>query len=128
MAFTDEDPLEHDMGVRCEDMTPNQLIAYVVSYQGAFGVNIKVDGPPEHSVFKAMQRIYGKRDAGLIVKWVFYKHRGRHRDEYVTPLSFAKGSRWWVDKMYFEMQEALRGSDPARYQGATLGGPGLLDL
>ncbi len=128
MAFSDTDPLEEDMGVRCEDMTPNQLLRYVVTYQRAFGIVVKVDGPPENSVFRAMQRIYGQRDAGLIVKWVFYKHRGRHRDEYVTPLSFAKGSRWWVDKMYFEMQEAVRRSDPRHYQDATLGGRGLLDL
>ena len=56
--------------------------------------------------------IYGQRDAGLIVKWVFYHHKGRHRGEYVTPLSFAKGSRWWVDKMYFEMQGAVNRSRP----------------
>ena len=128
MAFLDDDPLEQDMGVRCEDMTPNQLLGYVVSYQRAFGVNIKVDGPPEHAVFKSMQRIYGQRDAGLTVKWVFYKHRGRHRGEYVTPLSFAKGSRWWVDKMCFEMQDAVRKSNPRHYQDANLGGRGLLDL
>ena len=128
MAFLDEDPLEHDMGVRCEDMTPNQLLDYVVIYQRAFGVDIKVDGHPEHAVLKAMQRIYGRRDAGLIVKWVFYQHKGRHRDGYVTPLSFAKGRRWWIDQMHFEMQEAVRMSNPAHYQGATLGGRGLLDL
>lgn len=128
MAFSDDDPLEQDMGVRCEDMTPNQLIRYVVSYQTAFGLNIKVDGHPEYAVFKAMQRIYGQRDTGLIVKWVFYQHKGRHRDEYVTPLSFAKGRRWWIDKMYLEMQEAVRMSDPKHYQSASLGGRGLLDL
>lgn len=128
MAFLDEDPLEHDMGVRCEDMTPNQLIRYVVSYQRAFGRDIKIEGPRENTLFKNLQAVYGQRDAGLIVKWAFYRHKGYWRDEYITPTSFAKGRRWWLDIMHLEMQEAVRMSDPAHYQGATLGGRGLLDL
>lgn len=128
MAFTDDDPLEQDMGVRCEDMTPDQLLAYVKSYQGAFGLNIRIDGLPERSVFKGMQRIYGQRDAGNIVKWVFYKYRGKWEGEPVTPFSFAKGRKWWVDKMHLEMQQAARKAEPRAYQGATLGGRGLLDL
>jgi hypothetical protein len=128
VPFMDEDPLEQDMGVRCEDMTPNQLLKYVVTYQKAFGMVIKVEGARENGVFTAMQRIYGQRDAGLIVKWSFWKHRGRYRDEYVTPLSFATGRRWWLDKMHLEMQEAVRKSDPRHYQDVGLGGRGLLDL
>lgn len=127
MAFMDEDPLEHDMGVRCEDMTPAQLVAYIKTYQAAFGLNLPVDGIPERSVFKGMQRIYG-RDAGLIVKWVFYKHKGRWDGEPVRYQSFAKGRKWWVDKMYLEMQESMKRAEPKRYQEATLGGRGLLDL
>ena len=129
MAFTDEDPLEQDMGVRCEDMSPDQLVAYVKSWQGAFGLDVRIDGHPERAVFRGMRRIYGQRDAGLIVKWVFYKHRGRREDgSPVTPLSFAKGRKWWVDRMHLEMQEHMRRATPAAYQGATLGGRGLLDL
>lgn len=127
MAFSDMDPLEEDMGVRCEDMTPDQLVSYIKSYQEAFGLNLPVDGLPERSVFKGMQRIYGQ-DAGRIVKWVFYAHKGRYQGEAVRYQSFAKGRKWWVDKMYLEMQEALAKQDSRRYTGATLGGPGLLDL
>lgn len=128
MAFTDDDPLEQDMGVRCEDMTPNQLIRYVVTYQRAFDRDIKVEGPRETNAFKGLQAIYGQRDAGLIVKWAFYKHRGQWRGDCVTPTWFSKGRRWWLDIMHLEVQEALRHSGPAHYEGATLGGPGLLDL
>lgn len=128
MAFTDMDPLEEDMGVRCEDMNPDQIIAYIKSYQAAFGLDLKVDGLPERSVFRGMQRIYGQRDAGLIVKWVFYKYKGRYEGEPVRHLSFAKGRKWWVDKMHLEMQQALAASTPRRYEDATLGGRGLLDL
>ena len=72
VAFSDNDPLEDDMGVRCEDMTPDQLVAYIKSYQEAFGLNLKVEGLKERSVFRALQKLYGKADAGRIVKWAFY--------------------------------------------------------
>lgn len=128
--FSDNDPLEDDFGVRCEDMSPDQLVSYIKCYQEAFGLNVKIDGMPERAVFKAMQRIYGPRDTGLIVKWAFYRYKGRYQNEPLTPLSFAKGRKWWVDKMHLEMQEALAAEDPRRYQdaGASLGGRGLLDL
>jgi hypothetical protein len=128
VPFMDEDPLEQDMGVRCEGMTPEQLVAYVKTYQAAFGLHLPVIGLPERSVFKGMQRIYGAAEAGLIVKWVFWRHRGRWDGEPVRHLSFSKGRKWWVDKMYLEMQEERRRSEPRAYEAATLGGRGLLDL
>ena len=118
-VFSDSDPLEEDMNVRCEDMTPDQLVAYVKSYQGAFGLDLKVDGLPELSVFRGMQRIYGQRDAGLIVKWVFYKYRGRYEGEPIRHFSFAKGHKWWVDKMHLEMQEEQRRSAPKSYTASA---------
>ena len=119
MSFSDIDPLEEDMGVRCEDMTPDQLVSYIKCYQEAFGLNLKIDGLPERSVFKGMQRIYGAHDAGLIVKWVFYKYRGRYEGEPVRHLSFAKGRKWWIDKMHLEMQEEMRRSTPKSYVNAA---------
>lgn len=128
MAFTSSDPLEDDFGVRCEDMSPDQLVSYIKSYQEAFGLNIRIDGMPERSVFKGMHRIYGKRDTGLIVKWVFYKYRGRYADEAIRPNSFAKGRKWWVDKMHLEMQEELRRESSRTTTSASLGGVSLADL
>lgn len=128
MSFSDTDPLEEDMGIRCEDMTPDQLVSYIKSYQEAFGLNLPVEGLPERSVFKGMQRLYGKRDAGLIVKWVFYKHKGRWDGEPVRYQSFAKGRRWWVDKMYTELQDELRRESARTATGSGLGTVSLLDL
>lgn len=128
MAFTDPDPLEQQMGVLCEDMAPKNLLDYVVQYHRAFGTRLAVDGPPEISVFRCMQRVYGKRDAGLIVKWVFYNHRGQWRGEKVTPLSFSKGRRWWVDRMHVEMQEELRRCDRRGHGDGDGGGLGVRNL
>jgi len=116
------------MGIRCEDMTPDQLVSYIKSYQEAFGLNLPVEGLPERSVFKGMQRLYGKRDAGLIVKWVFYKHKGRWDGEPVRYQSFAKGRKWWVDKMYTELQDELRRESARTATGSGLGTVSLLDL
>ena len=116
------DPLEQDMGVRCEDMNPDQLVSYIKSYQEAFGLILPVDGMPERGVFRGMQRIYGPRDAGLIVKWVFYRYKGRYDGEPVRFFSFAKGRKWWVDKM--------RRSSPKTYSDAAarMGVRSLADL
>lgn len=128
MAFADTDPLEEDMGVRCEDMTPDQLVSYIMSYQKAFGLNMPVDGHPERAIFRGMQRIYGKRDAGLIVKWVFYRYKGRYEGEPIRYQSFAKGRKWWIDKMHLEMQDEMRRATPATYTATTLGVRSLADL
>lgn len=128
MAFTDMDPLEQDMGVRCEDMNPDQLIAYIKSYHAAFGLSLTIDGRPERSTLTGLQRTYGKTDAGRIVKWAFYHHRGRWDNEPVTPFSFAKGRKWWTDKMHLEMQDQVRKSVSATYSATSLGVRSLADL
>lgn len=128
VAFSDPDPLEQDMGVLCRDMTPDQLVSYILSYHEAFGLNLRVDGLKERSVFRGLQRIYGRDNAGLIVKWAFYHHRGRFRDEAIGFFLFSKGNKWFTDKLYAEMQEDLAKSDPRTYTGVTLGGRGLADL
>jgi hypothetical protein len=124
------DPLEEDMGVRCEQMSADQLIAYIKGYHAAFDLNLKISGMPERSALTGLQRTYGKTDAGKIIKWVFYHHKGRHNGEPVTPLSFSKGRKWWTDKMHLEMQEATRITAPADYASAAtdLGIRSLADL
>lgn len=128
MAFVDSDPLEDDMGVRCEDMTPDQLVAYIKSYQSAFGLNLRVEGLKERAVFRGLQRVYGKANAGNIVKWAFYHHKGRFRDEPVGFFMFSKGNKWWTDKLYLEMQESLARESRITATGVSLGVVSLADL
>lgn len=127
--FSDTDPLEEDMGVRCEDMTPDQLVAYIKSYQGiVYNLELKVEGMKERSVFRGLQRLYGHQDAGRIVKWAFYHHRGRFRDEPIGFFLFTKGNKWFTDKLYSELQEEMRKETSRTYQGASLGVRSLSDL
>lgn len=128
MAFSDNDPLEDDMGVRCQDMTPDQLVAYIKSYQQAFGLNLRVEGLKERAVFRGLQRIYGKDNAGLIVKWAFYHHKGRFRDEPIGFFMFSKGNKWWTDKLYLEMQEEQAKARQRTATGVSLGITSLADL
>ena len=128
MAFSDSDPLEDDMGVRCQDMTADQLVAYIKSYQQAFGLNLRVEGLKERAVFKGLQRVYGKDNAGLIVKWAFYHHKGRFRDEPIGFFMFSKGNKWWTDKLYLEMQEEQAKARQRTATGVSLGITSLADL
>jgi hypothetical protein len=126
--FADTDPLEEDMGIRCEDMNPDQLVAYIKSYQEAFGLNLKIEGQRERAVINGLVRIYGRQDAGRIIKWVFYQYKGRYDKEPVTIFSFSKGRKWWLDKMHLEMQDAIRKERPKDYTSLSIGGRGLADL
>jgi glutathione peroxidase-family protein len=103
-AFTDADPVEKHMGLRVEEMTPQQLVNYVVTYQKAMNdLELTIQGHPERAIFKAMQRDYTPEVAGRIVKWVFYKYMGRRGDRFVGCSDFVKGARWWHDKIRAEM-------------------------
>lgn len=128
MSFSDADPLEQDMGVMCQDMTPDQLVAYIKSYQAAFGLNLRVDGIKERAVFRGLQKLYGKANAGNIVKWAFYHHKGRFREEPVGFFMFSKGNKWWTDKLYLEMQESMAKDTRRTTTGASLGVTSLADL
>ena len=130
MSFADTDPLEDDMGIRCENMTPDQLVAYIKAYQDAFGFNLKVEGAKERGVFRGLQRVYGVENAGRIVKWAFYHHKGKFRDEIINFFHFSKGNKWLTDKFYLELQQATAKEHSAadRFQGASLGVTRLSDL
>jgi hypothetical protein len=128
VSFSDADPLEQDMGVMCQNMNPDQLVAYIKSYQEAFGLNLKVDGFKERGVFRGLQKLYGQQEAGRIVKWAFYHYKGHFRNEPVGFFMFSKGNKWWTDKLHMEVQQEMTKSDGRSYQGATLGVRSLSDL
>ena len=106
--FTDTDPLEEEMHVRCEDMTSDQLTSYFQAWQHHInGVNLKLDGQ-EWRRMAWLQEVYGQADAGNIVKWVCWKHRGKIDGEIVTHRRFNSRMKWWVDKMHIGMQMEIR--------------------
>ena len=95
--FLDPDPIEQDMGLPVEEMNPDQLVAYLKTYHAAYGLDMAVEGHQERAIFRSMQKIYGQRTAGRIVKWVTYTHKGRWDGVPVRFTSFCKGRKWWVD-------------------------------
>lgn len=128
MAFSDPDPIESLMSLRIEEMTPQEIVTYIKTYQDAFGRKMAVEGFIERSIFKSMQRIYGKDTANLIVKWAFYKYKGVWSGEVITFTSFSKGRKWWVDKMHQEMQEYQRKEAARPVERVALGSVRLSDL
>lgn len=128
MSFSDNDPIEQEMGVRCEDMDPGQLVTYIKTYHHAYGRELAVDGVRERAVFKGLQHRYGPKTAGNIVKWVFYHHKGRWNDKWVGFFSFSKGSKWWTDMMHMEYQDALDKEKPKTASRVAVGSQRLSDL
>lgn len=128
MSFGSTDPIESQMGVMCQDMTPEELVCYVKTYHQAFGVDLAVDGQMERAIFKGLQRIYGPKTAGLIVKWAFYKHKGRHQGAPIVFTSFTKGRKWFCDLMHVEMQDYMRKEKPDSPSRVGVGAKRLSDL
>jgi hypothetical protein len=128
MSFTDPDPVEDLMGVRVEEMTPDELVAYIKTYQAAFDLVLAVEGVQERSIFKGMQRVYGQRTAGQIVKWVFYTYKGVYDGQPVRFNSFALGRKWWVDKMHLEMQQHMNKQAPLSASRVKEPGVRVLDF
>jgi len=121
LAFSDRDPVEELMGLRVEDMNPNELVTYLKTYQDAFDRRLAVQGHMERAIFRSMQKIYGTTDAGLIVKWSLYRYKGVYGGEPITFTSFAKGRKWWVDKMHLEMQAHRAKESQASVDPAVIG-------
>lgn len=124
--FEDADPIESDMGVTVEEMTPDQLVTYFKTYHAAYGLDLAVEGHQERAIFRSMQKIYGQRTAGRIVKWVTYTHKGRWEGQPVRFASFCKARKWWVDMMHLEMQDGLRKADAVSVRRAP--GARVLDF
>ncbi|ACH62154.1 hypothetical protein MYRNA_185 [Mycobacterium phage Myrna] len=125
MAFTDIDPLEEDMKVRVEDMSPDQLVVYLKDWQEAVnGVTMALDGK-ELYMMRWLQKVYGD-DAGLIIKWVCWKHRGKDdRNQLIVHRMFCTKMKWWVDKMHQEMQTAKRREEGRQTQREQMADSGF---
>lgn len=113
MAFTTPDPLEQDMSVLVEDMTADQLVNYLREYQEQLNdVRIAISGYPETARMKWLIETYGQPDAGRIIKWTYWCHRGKWtgrdgKQEFIKPMRFNAKMKWWVDEMHSEMQREL---------------------
>lgn len=136
MAFMDSDPLEEDMAVRVEDMNADQLVTYLRDYQKALnGLTIASAGAPEYKRMLWLIAVYGQPDAGRIIKWTYWKHRGRWKDrkgtEVIRPMRFNAKMKWWVDILHTEMQQQVqreRNAVPAKTSAAVAGFATASDL
>ncbi|QAX93695.1 hypothetical protein SEA_MELPOMINI_195 [Mycobacterium phage Melpomini] len=128
MAFVDPDPIEEDMGVRCQEMSPEQLVSYIKTYHGAFGLDLPVEGLKERSIFRGLQKTYGPEKAGQIVKWTFYRHKGKFRGQTVGYFDFIKARKWFTDLMLMESTEELARQAKKITPRQTVGAKRLSDL
>lgn len=108
--FSDQDPLEKYFKKSVQEMTPEDLVAYIKKYMSVVhSLELPVDPsiPRERSVFRGLKNTYGE-DAGLIVKWVFWKYQGMYDSKPIAYFDFQKSRKWWTDLMYQELQLQLQ--------------------
>lgn len=117
------DPIEEYLGKWTVDMTRWELISYLKHAMLAlYGFELAAEGRSEPGIMERLQETYGARDAGLIVKWVVWKHFCRdsvNPGQYIKFTSFAKGRKWWVDIMHAEMQERVAAESAAKPEHAN---------
>jgi hypothetical protein len=114
VAFLDPDPLESEQALRVEEMNADQLVTYLKEYQQALnGLTLSLSGVVEYKRMCWLIEVYGQPDAGRIIKWTYWRHRGRWNNraknsiEVIRHARFNSKLKWWVDMMHTEMQEQV---------------------
>lgn len=108
--FSDADPIEDEMGVRVEFMSPIQLQEYVQTFHAAYGLTLVAGKYSSSKIFTELQATYGRRAAGRIVKWAFYMggpHQGRRNGKPITFSDFAPRCKWLTDSWHLAYQERI---------------------
>lgn len=115
-SFTDLDPVEQEMGVRVEEMVPDQLVAYLKSHQQRLGIRRPTEEQDRWPTFRRLQNHYGQQDAGRIVKWAFspYGHAGHYDGWPITYFSFTKDREWLTDRLLRELRMYLANNPDTR--------------
>lgn len=108
MAFADLDQAELTLGKPVTAMTDSELVSYLrLAIRAHQDIDLPIEGSPERAVMAALKRTYGS-EAGNIVKWACYRHGAKDGEQVIGYFSFAKGRKWYVDRLYTELQQHRR--------------------
>jgi hypothetical protein len=100
------DPIEKKIGKPVEEMTPGELVSYVVSYfKARYDIELTPDWIIDRKILESFQKRYGKEKAGRIVQWVMIRKEGKKDGRYITFTIFSKGMKWWTDIQDLEVQD-----------------------
>ena len=103
------DPIEKEIGKPVEEMTPAELVSYIVTYfKARYGIELTPDWLIDRKILESFQKRYGKEKAGRIVQWVMIRKGGKKDGKYITFTIFSKGMKWWTDIQDLEVQEDIR--------------------
>jgi hypothetical protein len=107
MNFSDLDQGEIAAGKSVEDLNPKELFEYAYfMFEDTFGYKLPTDYIKNLAVIKWFRKTY-PRDAGRLIKWMFYKHEGTYRGEVFGINWFQSGHKWWIDQRLHEMKTEL---------------------
>jgi len=108
VSFTELDAAEQIIGQRVEQVTPLGLVSYLKeAMHQVLDIDLRVDGAGhrERAVMTQLQKVYGQKGAGQILKWVIFRYEGRHDGKPIGFFSFQKERKWWTDQLYSEVQD-----------------------
>lgn len=128
--FVDEelDPIEKKVGKSVEEMTPAELVSYIVTYfKERYGIELTPDWIIDRKILESFQKRYGKEKAGRIVQWVMIRKEGKKDGKYITFTIFSKGMKWWTDIQDLEVQDHRKNS-AARKQAQEVADAGFFSL
>lgn len=108
MGFMDPDSGEVLLGKSAVDMDLEDLRPYCMALtKDVLGFRIIFDGK-SNTLLRWLKAQY-KRDAGLVIKWIFYEYGGLRDEEPFSLSWFCVGNKWWLDKAY---AQAVRAYSP----------------
>jgi len=116
VSFLSKDKVENVLHLRVTEMDHNQLVKYFEGQQRITnGVNVVCNTAEHVIVKKYLLGTYQQPDAGRIMKWLFYRYKGKvtvkDEPEIATLRSFNAKMKWWVDKLNSEQQQAVRAEE-----------------
>ncbi len=111
-SFVSRDQIENTLGMSVTEMDHNELVNYFKNQQRRInGFRMSMVLADFVIAEKFLIDQYGQPSAGRIVKWLFYRYKGKitikGETDLATLRSFNAKNKWWVDQLDFEQQKAV---------------------
>lgn len=130
--FLDPDLTEIALNKLAEEMNPDELMGYFVASQKRLnGIDVVIrGGNADFNIFDRLIQDYPQPKAGWIVKWLFYRHKGKAEwdkaKQIVRVPQLSRSWRWMVEQWSVQYQMQMR-RDERREMAPAASGFATLD-
>lgn len=114
MSFMDLDAGEVLLKKRAVDLELDDMMPYCMALtKDVLHFRIIFDGK-SRTLLRWLRAQYGKSNAGLIIKWIFFEYGGLRNNEPFSLSWFSIKNKWWIDQMYAQATRAYAPSVPKK--------------